>query len=130
MHYLEAIFILNSILDMLQAGTRVQIQKQKLKDVKGSLSQVLLLLGDDYKQPTIMLIVEDLFVALDIAEKSEILVVPYVMKATYEKAIKGLKYEISVLAYKYFNTHEFEDTEEIRDIMLEVVTLYKEGLDA
>jgi hypothetical protein len=128
MKFLEAMEMVMYLLQMMEAGNRVQVQKDKLEELKASLAQLLTLLGTD-TTPQLQAAIEDLFTAAGAAEAINMQVLPDTMKTTIEQGLTRIKSEIAGLAFSHFSFHDFEPTEEIIPLMREVVAVHYGGVD-
>lgn len=113
---------------MMQAGKRVQVPKGKLIDVKTVVSSIYVSCKDKMTG-TFRIVIEDLLKSLAVASDIQMEVLPAEMKDSIVDALSRLRRELAFLAFDHFsvNDFEFEEGDEIFNIMRDVVSLQAGG---
>jgi len=105
MENLKAFALTKEILNYLQAGKRVQVRREKLVDIRNMLNSFV----TQYQStPRMMIIIEDVYMAVNSAEESNLVVIPFEMKEVIVEAINGLKAELAGELLNEFDQSEFE----------------------
>ena len=124
MHYLKCIAMLEYLLKKLCEGQRVLVPVGTLPEIHQSLVAVSQMLENDgQKGAIIRQAIQDILESVSVANQTTGLV--YLtdnIKKILVDGIKSVRSDISVLAFSYFTTNDFEPTDEIIPIMRTVVS--------
>lgn len=121
MHYLECIALLEFLQKKLYAGQRVQVPVSVVDEVQTSIIALRKRLEKENNaeiDSRIRDLMESVFV---IKSTSGLVNLTDAMKNTLVSGISEVSDLISLLAYSYFQTHDFEPTNEIIPVMRNVV---------
>lgn len=128
MHYLECVALLSYLLKKLQADKRVQVPVSILNDVMTVLIGVNKKLESELdNQPLIRVRLEDAMGATQTIRAVEgITYLTDTMKNSLVSGVTELQQSICLLAYDYFELHDFEPTEKIIPVLRIVVQAHLE----
>ena len=121
MHYLECIALLEFLQKKLFAGQRVQVPVTVVDEVQTSIIALRKRLEKENNaeiDSRIRDLMESVFV---IKSTNGLINLTDAMKNTLVSGISEISDLISLLAYSYFQTHDFEPTNEIIPVMRNVV---------
>lgn len=130
MRYLNCLEMLNYILRTLKADTRQAVPVHKMGTVMTSLVTVQsMLVSDQVTSIIIRAKMTDLLNAVVAVENNTagMTSLTDVMKQELVKGVKELQIGLASEAYSYYWDNDFEDTEEVRPLMRQVVSLYAES---
>lgn len=121
MHYLECIALLEFLQKKLFAGQRVQVPVTVVDEVQTSIIALRKRLEKE-NNAEIDSRIRDLMESVFVIKSTNGLVnLTDAMKNTLVSGISEVSDLISLLAYSYFQTHDFEPTNEIIPVMRNVV---------
>ena len=121
MHYLECIALLEFLQKKLYAGQRVQVPVSVVDEVQTSIIALRKRLEKE-NNAEIDSRIRDLMESVFVIKSTNGLVnLTDAMKNTLVSGISEVSDLISLLAYSYFQTHDFEPTNEIIPVMRNVV---------
>ena len=121
MHYLECIALLEFLQKKLFAGQRVQVPVTVVDEVQTSIIALRKRLEKE-NNAEIDSRIRDLMESVFVIKSTNGLVnLTDAMKTTLVSGISEISDLISLLAYSYFQTHDFEPTNEIIPVMRNVV---------
>jgi len=96
--------MLSTALEFAQANKRVQVEKSKIADIKTILSSLMM---QGKPTPKMVILIEDLFLALSSAESISMTVLPETMKQAIVESLTDLKKEVAVELLEELKVSEF-----------------------
>ena len=123
MHYLECIALLEFLLKKLCAGQRTQVHVSVVSEVQTSVIALQKRLEKENNAEINSRIRDLMESVIAIKNTSGLVNLTESMKTTLVAGLNEISDTISLLAYRYFQTHEFEPTNEIIPVMRNVVSV-------
>ena len=121
MHYLECIQLLDYLLGKLHSKERVQVPVSVLEDLMTVISTVREKLAEE-TNPMLKARIDDTLSCYTLAkERPNLINLTEDMKSAIVSGVMELRSECCILAFHYFQTHDFEPTAQIIPIMRSVV---------
>ena len=123
MHYLRCIALLKFLQKKLYAGQRQQVPVATVDEVQQGIIGVQKLLENENNAEIRNRLNDVMSSLLAVKSTSGLMYLTEVMKNTLNSGLSELSDMLSLEAYTYFQTHDFEPTEEIIPVMRNVVSV-------
>lgn len=128
MEFLDAFQYILDSLEILHAGEKTQVPKERIQDIKVYLGSIMTLLGKYMKNSSLRMDVARAMEAISAIESMNCVFISDEVKGVLTGALKAIEAVIADMAYTYFTVHDFdEDCEEDVEIITKIIKV-KRGL--
>lgn len=121
MHYLECIALLKYLLNLLYEGQRTQVPLSVTEEVASNLLNIKTLMGKDLSTDCEAAINDCMSASTQLMHMTGMQVLSANMKNILVEGVSTVVSTLSLEAFEYYKTHDFEDNDQTRPIVMDIV---------